>query len=319
MAHEETQETRKGKPGLLDRIVTIVLLGICILLAYLIAKPLVFGAANANGNHSAPSAGGETVVNVSTYTATPSSFVRTSTMGAQLEDSMDVHSLYSTEVSGTLTALDMVVGQEVKAGDVIATVDPSSPGETYKPTAVKASLGGTIFSVDSYVGQKISTGTSLATVGSSGELEVVAHVAERYLSTLKVGMKASFTTSAWPDEPISATVKTISPTVNTTNRTVKVTLSLDKPDSRLKEGMYVSLKLTIEEIDGALSIPSTALATYLGENVVYVVDGAHAKRVPVTLGSHNDTETVITSGLEAGDQVITAGSVTDGSRISVVK
>ena len=68
-----------------------------------------------------------------------------------------------------------------------------------------------------------------------------------------------------------------------------------------------------------MSIPSTALATYLGENVVYVVDGEHAKRVPVTRCSHNDTETVITSGLEAGNQVITAGSVTDGSRISVVK
>lgn len=132
-------------------------------------------------------------------------------------------------------------------------------------------------------------------------------------------MQAAFTASAWPDERFAATIKTISPTVNTTNRTVEVTLSIDRPDARLKEGMYVSLRLTIDQVDGALTIPSTALTTYLGEYVVYVADGENARRVPVTLGSANDTQTVITSGLKAGDQVITAGNVTEGTRISVVK
>ncbi len=307
------------KPGILDRIVTIILLAICLLMAYLIAKPLIGKVAASDSGRGASATGIEAVVNVSTYTVEPTSFVRTSTMGAQLEGSMDAHNLYSSEVAGTLTSLDLSVGQTIQTGDVIGMVDPSTPGEVYKPTAIKATIGGTIYSVDSYVGQKIATSTSLATIGSSGELEVVAHVAERYLSTLTVGMHATFSASAWPDERFSATVKAISPTVNTTNRTVEVTLSIDKPDTRLKEGMYVSLELTIDEENSALTIPSTALTTYLGENVVYVADGEYARRVPVTLGSANDTSTVITSGLDAGDKVITAGNVTDGTRISVIK
>lgn len=38
-----TKETPEGspKPGILDRIVTIVLLAICLLMAYLVAKPLI--------------------------------------------------------------------------------------------------------------------------------------------------------------------------------------------------------------------------------------------------------------------------------------
>lgn len=316
-----TKETPEGspKPGILDRIVTIVLLAICLLMAYLVAKPLIGKVSGNDAETKGPAKTTEAVVNVSTYTVEPATFVRTSTMGAQLEGSMDAHNLYSTEVAGTLTALDLSVGQTIQAGQVIGTVDPSTPGEVYKPTAIKATIGGTVYTVDSYVGQRITTGTSLATVGSSGELEVVAHVAERYLSTLEEGMQATFTASAWPDERFAATIKTISPTVNTTNRTVEVTLSIDKPDARLKEGMYVSLRLTIDQVDGALTIPSTALTTYLGEYVVYVADGENARRVPVTLGSANDTQTVITSGLKAGDQVITAGNVTEGTRISVVK
>ncbi len=310
-------ETPK-KPGLLDRIVTIVLLAICVLLAYLVAKPMLAKATEVDlGKKSGQSS--EVVANVGTYEVQPSLFVRTSTMGAELKGSMDTKTLYSTEVGGTLTSFNLHVGDTIKAGDVIATVDPSSPGEAYKQTEIKATLGGTIYSVEGYVGQKITTSTALATVGSSGELEVVAQVAERYLSSLNVGMKASFTTSAWPAEPFSATIKSISPQVNPNNRTVKVTLSIDSPSSRLKEGMYVSLVLTTEEKQDALLVPSTALTTYLGENVLFVVDGDKAKRVKVTLGSNNDSMTVIESGLSAGDLVITAGSVTDGTKISVVK
>lgn len=314
----QREQPQPQKPALLDRIVTIVLLAICILMAYLIAKPLL-AKATAPASDSGSNQAQENIVNVTAITVQPSSFVQVSTMGAEIESSIDSQSLYSTDVAGTLTALDLTVGQTIQQGQVIGTVDPSSAGEVYKPTDIKATIGGTIYSVDSYVGQKITTSTSLATVGSSGELEVVANIAERYLSTLSVGMKATFTTSAWPNEPYNATVKTISPDVNTTNRTVKTTLSIDNPDDRLKEGMYVTLNLTIDEEDNVIAIPSTALTTYLGENVVYIVDGDSAKRVNVTLGSANDTSTVITEGLNAGDMLITAGSVTDGTKVSVVK
>lgn len=306
----------KKPHSFLNTFTTLVLLGICVFLAYLIGKSVLEKAPqNQRSQQNAPS----TTASVIAYTVEPGDFVRTSSFGAEIEGSMDSHKLYSTDVSGTITALYLEKGQSIKAGDTIAIIDPSSAGEIYKPSEVKASIGGTIYSVDSYVGEKVSTSTALATVGDSGDLQVVAKVSERYLSTLKVGMSATFTTSAWPDEPFKATVSSISPTVDTTSRTVEVTLKIDEKDARLKEGMYVSLTLTVEEQDDVLMVPTTAIGSYLGEPVLFVVQDGKAKRVSVTPGSANDTSTIIESGLQAGDQVITAGSVTDGVAVSVVQ
>lgn len=306
----------KKPHSFLNTLTTLVLLGICVFLAYLIGKSVLEKAPqNQRSQQNAPS----TTASVIAYTVEPGDFVRTSSFGAEIEGSMDSHKLYSTDVSGTITALYLEKGQSIKAGDTIAIIDPSSAGEIYKPSEVKASIGGTIYSVDSYVGEKVSTSTALATVGDSGDLQVVAKVSERYLSTLKVGMSATFTTSAWPDEPFKATVSSISPTVDTTSRTVEVTLKIDEKDARLKEGMYVSLTLTVEEQDDVLMVPTTAIGSYLGEPVLFVVQDGKAKRVSVTPGSANDTSTIIESGLQAGDQVITAGSVTDGVAVSVVQ
>ncbi|MFA6690147.1 MAG: efflux RND transporter periplasmic adaptor subunit [Sphaerochaetaceae bacterium] len=308
------------KTSVASKIVTIVLLAICVYLAAVIgmhyaSQKQASSQAQAMGTRSS----GTNTINVSVKTLATDTFTRTTTLGADLSSSMDTVDLYSSDVAGKITALDISVGQVIKAGDTIATVDPSSAGEQYKPSDVKASIGGTIYSVDSYVGQTISTSTALGTVGSAGELEVIAYMNERFLSTVKPGMQATFTTMAWPNEPFDATIKTISPKIDASNRTFKVTLFIDKPDQRLKEGMYVKLKLIVEEVDDAIIVPTKAISTYLGNNVVYVVDGNAAKRVQVSLGSANDSETVITGGLSTGDQLIVAGSVTDGSPVAIVE
>ena len=87
----------------------------------------------------------------------------------------------------------------------------------------------------------------------------------------------------------------------------------------LREGMYVRLNLETEHIDDALTVPEAAIKTYLNNDVVYIADNGTARRQIVTVGSSNGEDTVITSGLNEGDMVITAGNVTDGTSISVVE
>ena len=84
------------------------------------------------------------------------------------------------------------------------------------------------------------------------------------------------------------------------------------------DGMYIKLNLETEHIDNAMIVPSAALDTYLGDDVVYVVEDGAAVRKTVETGSSNDTETVILSGLDEGELVITAGNVTNGTPVNVV-
>jgi RND family efflux transporter MFP subunit len=131
-------------------------------------------------------------------------------------------------------------------------------------------------------------------------------------------MEATFTTQAWPDDPIEATLTEIGDEVNTTNRTVTIKLK-PKDSSKLLAGMFVSLKLITEEVDNCLTVPNDAISSYLDKNVVYIVKDNVATRQTVTTGSSNATVTVITEGLQAGDEVVTAGSVTDQTKVNIVK
>jgi HlyD family secretion protein len=76
--------------------------------------------------------------------------------------------------------------------------------------------------------------------------------------------------------------------------------------------------LVIREESGVLVIPRAAVKNYNGAPTVYIIDENNlAHRVPVTLGLTNDSEVQVIEGLSNGDQVITAGAVTDGSPVRV--
>ena len=301
-----------------DRIITLILVAICIGLAITIAFKTLNEQQSTQAMKPPTNGSTSTVINVSVESVEPSTFVKTTTMGAELKSSMEDISLTST-IAGKLTALYIQKGDVIEAGDKIATVDPSTAGNVYKPSNIISEISGTVYSVDSYVGAQINTSTSLATLGKAGDLEVVANISERYLSTLKVGMKATFSTAAWSDESLSASVKSISPSVNSTNRTVEVTLSIDEKDNRLKEGMFVRLRLITEQIPNSLVIPSEAISTYLGEPVVYIIQDGEARRVAITTSSSDDNRSVVTSGLVGGEQIIIAGSVVDGTSVKVIE
>lgn len=303
--------------SVLDTIVTIILVAICVGLAVVVACSIIESGNTESSSPPEMVQNGGTVVNVSVETVERGPFTKTTTLGADIQGSMDVLPLTST-IAGKLTALDIGVGQIIRQGDAIGVVDPSTPGNSYKPSAIIAAIGGTVYSVDSYAGAQITTSTTLATLGGAGGLEVVTRLPERYLSTVEQGMKASFTTEAWGDESFAATVKRISPTVDSANRTFGVTLSIDETDSRLKEGMYVRLSLVTERIDDCVTVPTDAISTYLGEPVVFIVENERAKRIFVTTSSSDDNRSVVTSGLNGGEQLVTAGSVVDGSYVKIV-
>lgn len=302
-----------------EKIVTIVLLLICLGLAGIIGLHYLSGSTSRSSTMQRPSqtSAGNTTVNVSVASVKRATFTRTTTLGAELASSRQEVAIHST-IAGSVTQISVQAGQTVLAGDALFTVDPSTAGSKYKSTTVTSPLSGTVYTLDAYVGQHVNTSDTLLSLGMTGKLEIKANISERFLSTLQVGMKAAFTTAAWPDEEFSATVQSIGSQVNTTNRTVEVVLSIDTSDSRLKEGMFVKLNLITEQQDDVLLIPTDAITTYLGEPVVYIAVDGKAKRVAITTTSSDDNQSVVSEGLVGGEQLITAGSVVDGTSVKII-
>jgi multidrug efflux pump subunit AcrA (membrane-fusion protein) len=237
----------------------------------------------------------------------------------------DVASLSAVNVypqtGGRVTRIMRSVGEAVGAGQTIAWIDPSRPGAAYAENPVTAPIGGTITSLPINVGETVQTSTAIASIGSLGRLKITIYVAEKYSAFLRVGLPALVSFTSAPNETFDATVSTVSPVVNPSNRTVETTLALQKSDTRIKAGMFAGVQLVIQQRDNTLVVPRSAVKDYNGKSVVYVIgnDGKTtvAKRIEVTAGLSNDSEMEITKGLKPGDQVITAGSVTDGSAVRV--
>lgn len=303
-----------------DRVITIIILILIAALVFASIQTLVAmrQPAASTGPQQSTSAE-EAVVAVSVATAEMTDVYRTTRLYGSLSYNDNV-TVYPS-IAGKITQYNVSEGSTVKAGDVLAVVDASKPGAVYAPSPVTAPVDGRVVSLSSVVGETVSTSTGLLVLRPQDDnLHIELDVPEKYLSSIQEGMTAQFTTVPWPEESFSATVASLGLDIDTTSRTIDVTLDVDEPDTRLRSGMFVTVNLVTEQVQDVLAVPVAAIGTYLDDAIVYVVDPATntVSRRIVETGLTNGTMTEVVSGLEAGELVVTAGTVSDGSSVSIV-
>ncbi|MEE0133304.1 MAG: efflux RND transporter periplasmic adaptor subunit [Treponema sp.] len=222
------------------------------------------------------------------------------------------------DTSGKVSRLLKQVGDSVRKGEVIAYVDPSRPGSAYAVSPVTATVSGTVIQLPFNVGDTVNTGNALAVIGSLEELEIKVKVSEKYSAYLQQGLPAYVSLVSAPEEVLLAKITSISPVVNTSNRTQDVVLSLEQKHKAIRPGMFAQVRLVVQEEKETFVVPQEALRSFNDEPAVFVVTADNtALRKIVKTGLANDNDIQITAGLEVGDQVITAGSVTEGLPVRI--
>lgn len=222
-------------------------------------------------------------------------------------------------MNGKISEVNVILGSNVKKGDVIAKVDPSEPGTRYALSPVEAPISGTILSSPLKKGTKVSTSTSITTIGDIKNLQITAPVPERYVAELKTGLKAEVTLEAYPGIVFPATVIRVSPVVDKKSRTKEIILNFDKSDSRINAGMFAKIKLYTSRYPGKIAVPKDAVVLNEDDSYLYIVneDFTVSKRT-VTTGKFVDSIIQITDGLKAGERVVVEGmlSLSDGSQVN---
>lgn len=229
------------------------------------------------------------------------------------------------EASGKILELMIEEGDTVSKDQIVATIDPSRPGQNFKSSPVKAHMNGTVTFLNSVIGQTVSPASSLGTIATLDDLEINFNVIERYVAQVKLGQKATIKFDAFPGEEFPATITKLSPTIDMTTRTRTATLTLDKTDDRVVAGMYARINLITEAKDGVIVVPYTSITINDSGAYAFVADEsktpAVAKKVVVTTGIRESSRVEITSGLSIGDKLITKGQglVSDGTTITIIK
>jgi cobalt-zinc-cadmium efflux system membrane fusion protein len=98
--------------------------------------------------------------------------------------------------------------------------------------------------------------------------------------------------------------------VDAQTRTVKLRLSAENPERKLKPEMFARVALPLDPSQVAVTVPSNAVLSDGEANVVLVAmaDGTFAKR-RVEVGAELGGRLAVLSGLRLGERVVTEGAL----------
>ncbi|WP_139924775.1 efflux RND transporter periplasmic adaptor subunit [Hymenobacter sp. DG01] len=191
---------------------------------------------------------------------------------------------------------------------------------------VVAPFGGTVDDVLPKLGETVAPGAPVVKLLSgSGNGKIVVDVSEAYAARIKAGDKALVTIPDLGGEEMSATVRVVTSTINPTSRTFTTELRLDNPGKagQLRPNMVVNVRIQNYARQNATVLP-VDLVQKDEQNSYVLVVGAKgnqkvaAKRIIQTGNTYNG-KVEVTSGLQPGDQVISAGyqNLNEGQAVSL--
>jgi membrane fusion protein, multidrug efflux system len=187
-------------------------------------------------------------------------------------------------------------------------------------TKVKSPINGVLN--ERYVenGEMSAPGMPIAHVVNIGNLKIEAGVPERYAGNFRTGDKVTFTVDAVPGHEFHGTVGFVAAAVNKDNRTIPIEVLVSGAGGKLKPEMIASVNIVLTASRNVIAIEGDYISkTNIDEFSVYVVEDAVARERKITIGGSSRGKVLISSGLKAGDKLITLGyqNVADGQPVFV--
>ncbi len=120
----------------------------------------------------------------------------------------------------------------------------------------------------------------------------------------------------------TGTLDTVDNQIDTTTGTVKLRALFDNGDEELFPNQFVNAKLTVDTVRNATLVPNAGLLQGTPGTYVYLMDGDGKVTVrPIKTGETDGTNTVVASGLNPGDRVVTDGTdrLKDGAPVRITE
>ena len=180
------------------------------------------------------------------------------------------------------------------------------------------------------LGQDLASGSPIVSLQAINALHVNFSVPQKSLAQLKPGLTVRIRSDALPgNEIFMGEINAIDPQVDTATRSVQVQATFTNTGQKMLPGMFASVEIVLPQLERVLAVPKTAIAysTY-GDSlfvVEEVVDQAtgekqlQAKQYFVQLGRSKGDYVAITKGVEAGNNVVSAGvfKLRNGAAVAV--
>ena len=218
---------------------------------------------------------------------------RTSTL-AQLEAGMQSY-------KSNVEQLDAVLEHVDGAGNVIAPVS------------------GTVVSLSATEGGFVTASAPVAVIDGVDRMEVAVSVSEALVPKLARGDEVDVSISSLGVQVVG-TIKSIDLAANMQTKLYNVTVSINEDVAGLLSGMFADVSFRTDTSADTIVIPTEAILTSNDVQYVFVVENDAARYVEISAGLTGNGVTEVTSGLKAGDMLVTVGQayLSEGDPVRIV-
>lgn len=167
------------------------------------------------------------------------------------------------------------------------------------------------------LGQVLQPGTPIVSLQSSDPIYVDFSLPQQAVSQIEPGHSASITTDAFPGTTWQGAIEVVDAEIDIGTRNFAVRALVDNPEGKLRTGMFVDVTVVQPEARKLLVVPASAILFAPYGDSVYVVKEKKAEsgelqqiaeQVFVRLGERRGDLVAVSSGLEAGDLVVSTGA-----------
>jgi cobalt-zinc-cadmium efflux system membrane fusion protein len=178
---------------------------------------------------------------------------------------------------------------------------------------VMSPIAGTVVERHVSTGEAVTQGKELLTVMNLSNVIVEAQLPESQAARVRNGQRMIARAPGDATRAFEGYVQSVGETVDPQTRTVAVRARVSNLGATLKHEMAVEVRIVTGGRKRALLVPVTALVEEEGIKVVYVKEGERYERRPVRTGAVTYQWAEILSGVEEGEQVVTAGAYQIGN------
>lgn len=187
-------------------------------------------------------------------------------------------------------------------------------------STVTAPISGVVDQVMIKIGQSAAPGMPLVRIVNLSQLKVVAKVSDTYSGSVR---KGDLVLIEFPDlkKTLNSRISFVATTVDPLSRTFTIEAPLPS-DNALKPNMLARIKINDETKANAIVINQNLIQSTENGQLVYVAVNEGGKKVAkartVKTGQSYGGQIAVTQGLQAGDQLVTAGyqDLVDGQAIN---
>ncbi|WP_046212449.1 efflux RND transporter periplasmic adaptor subunit [Paenibacillus wulumuqiensis] len=167
---------------------------------------------------------------------------------------------------------------------------------------VKSPINGIVVTKNVEAGEMVSSAAPSLVIANLDQVNILIYVPAEEINGIQAGDRVQVSVAS-SGIVANGKVKNINP-MDASGNGYPVEVAVSNPDGKLKTGMLADVSFVGDDAKEGIIVPTKAIQQDGKQSYVYTAAKGRAVRKPVTVGITAGSQSLITKGLNAGDQVI---------------